>query len=308
MAWNANWTTSEAKGKLLKPALNDLRAAMNERCLAVGRTVPANCPAIVTGDIITSAWHTAFQAEVTTLIPLYANHTDNSGDWDGETSIPAWSEATILTALGDVARLPAPTDPLISASWMWQQFRILNLLRWTYQTDITYYLYRSSYPETADMNFAQSVVLAAANWNANGWTNNEGAVGAWVGTCDHVGFYYETTFQNFTIKLNGNNYATPLQASYDFYIHTTPPTNATNNVFWSDAGYLLNKYNRVQTIAENGNAKSTTNELLEKTIPPTPAEPIIGSTSKGYIVSELTGKKPLAIVKFDGANGFTFKD
>jgi len=129
MTWATNWDSSEGKGKLLKSALNDLRGAMDERCDAVGRTVPANCPVIATGDLVLSSWFSAFQSEMSTLITTYIDHTDNGGDWDGLATIPNWTVANILTELGET-RVDAPTDPLISAPWLYQQYKLLELLRW----------------------------------------------------------------------------------------------------------------------------------------------------------------------------------
>ena len=65
-----------------------------------------------------------------TLITKFVNHTNNSGSWDNQATIPNWTEATIITAIGDGSRLSAPTDPLISAPWLYQQYKMLNLLRW----------------------------------------------------------------------------------------------------------------------------------------------------------------------------------
>lgn len=128
MTWNPNWITSEGKGKLLKPALNELRGALNERGVAVDRN---NDPGeIFTNDIIPSDWFFFFQSGIDDILDRYANHTDSSGDWTGQDDIPLWTEADMLTAIGDAERIPAPTDPLISARWMFQQYKILNLLRW----------------------------------------------------------------------------------------------------------------------------------------------------------------------------------
>ena len=130
MTWNANWATSLGKGKLLKVALNQLRSALDERTSAVGRSVPGNCPVIASDEIVLSSWFTAWQSEMDTLITKYVDHTDNSGNWDGIATIPNWTSNNIITAIGDASRLGAPTDPLVSAAWMFQQYNIINLLRW----------------------------------------------------------------------------------------------------------------------------------------------------------------------------------
>jgi hypothetical protein len=130
MSWNTNWVSSQGEGKLLKVALNNLKGALEERLSVDGTAIPAGVVTIGTGDIIKSNWFSDFQTAMTSMIGRYANHTDSGGDWDGVATIPAWTEATILAQIGDVSRLSAPTDPLISAAWMYQQYKLINELRW----------------------------------------------------------------------------------------------------------------------------------------------------------------------------------
>jgi hypothetical protein len=126
-------------GKLLYPAYEMLRLALLERAHAVARntallaSLTASVPAIlqtpVGYNVPQGGWFTAFQQLVTRIIPLYANHTHNAGDWNGLTTFaPNWTEETILADIGDAARIPAPKIPL--AAWSLQQYAILNRLRW----------------------------------------------------------------------------------------------------------------------------------------------------------------------------------
>jgi len=129
--WAANWETSEGKGKLLKPALNDLRGALDERLVAVGRrTMPILCPEITTGSIVSPLWFSTFSDEIDELIWNFADHTDNAGEWTGISSVPNWTMANILAVIGDAERVDVPNDPQCCAKWIYQQYKILNQLRW----------------------------------------------------------------------------------------------------------------------------------------------------------------------------------
>lgn len=127
MAWDANWATSGGVGKLPLPSLTQLRAALAERASVVtgAPTLPA---APASGELPPVAWYTTYQSAVTSLITKYTDHTKHSGDYSGQTSIPAWSEANILTAIG--ASRITPASGTLRAAWAYQQYQILNLLRW----------------------------------------------------------------------------------------------------------------------------------------------------------------------------------
>jgi len=60
----------------------------------------------------------------------FVNHTDHGGDWTGQTQIPAWTEADMLAAIGAEERFVLyPLSPL-SSKWFYQQYQLLNLMRW----------------------------------------------------------------------------------------------------------------------------------------------------------------------------------
>jgi hypothetical protein len=81
----------------------------------------------------TKLWRDEFQKAITRAIPVFVNHTDNEGDWSDKTDpsevAPKWTEESLLAHLGE-DRIPVPLS-FTNSLWISQQFRILNLLRWT---------------------------------------------------------------------------------------------------------------------------------------------------------------------------------
>ncbi len=106
--------------------------AVKERYAAIG----ISAPALFTTDFNPLApaktYIDAIQAAVTDLLSRYVNHADHSGDWTGQTQIPAWTEAAMLTAIEAEERFILYPLSVLSAEWCFQQYQILNLLRWQY--------------------------------------------------------------------------------------------------------------------------------------------------------------------------------
>jgi len=131
-----------------------LRLAIIERANAAGASIATSLlPVIGAGSLLrigaaagaVSNYRSDFDLLMSTLIPLYVNHTNLDGDWTGQsaqTPGPMWTEADILTAIGAGSRLwqkgspPTPwhtEEPHKPISWEWmkQQYDLLNMLRWT---------------------------------------------------------------------------------------------------------------------------------------------------------------------------------
>lgn len=129
MAWNdyTDWTSLDTV-RLTAPldGILPVVKAVNERCAAAGLAIitePARLDAIAVMSTV--------QNKVTTLIPLFVNHTINGGDFTGLSSIPMFMEATMLTAIGAESRLPAPSNLAeLAVDWLYQQYLILNKLIW----------------------------------------------------------------------------------------------------------------------------------------------------------------------------------
>lgn len=146
-AWDANWATTGAKGKIPLNALNQLRAALLERASVWpgGVTVP---PALATGELLTPAWFATFHAAITTMVPLSAsgpsriwcNHNlspTRNGGWDGAAwgsnggmTVDMFTMPAMLATIGDAARVPVPIKGRLIGAWATQQYKIINQLRW----------------------------------------------------------------------------------------------------------------------------------------------------------------------------------
>lgn len=135
MVWNAKWATGNVRGAPPSAVAEELRLSLVERADGSDATLPIVTPygldvPVVPGVLLTQGWTAGFQEAITFNIPRYINHTDSGGSWDGQSSIPSWTEATILAAIGASTRLPAPTTSKLFNDWMMQQYDIINLLRW----------------------------------------------------------------------------------------------------------------------------------------------------------------------------------
>lgn len=133
-----DWTSVDTLtlGDLWHP-FNAVRRALNERQAATGATQTA---AIDRLQDIYGAMNTLHNA-ITAQISLFADHTDNSGNWHGQQSIPSWSESTLLAAIGDASRI-VPIRLEILAPWLIQSYKILNLLKWVknkYTSTVVYW-------------------------------------------------------------------------------------------------------------------------------------------------------------------------
>jgi len=129
MGWE-NWNdiTLRGKNKLLKKTLNELRDAMIERCDVTSRTIPADVSEVISGEFDFTDWLSAFQTEMTALIPLFINNAITYGGND--TVATPWNVTTITAETEEGSRLLVPTDPLLGREWYFQQYELLNLLVW----------------------------------------------------------------------------------------------------------------------------------------------------------------------------------
>jgi hypothetical protein len=62
----------------------------------------------------------------------WVKYTDSSGNWDGQTDVPRYDEASLLSAIGAGSRLPVPDPGYRPNDWIYQQYLLLNKLRWSY--------------------------------------------------------------------------------------------------------------------------------------------------------------------------------
>ncbi len=117
------------QGKLLYPAYKMISKAVDERNDALNPSAQGDSAATLArgpGKIY-KGWF----GPVSAPFGSYVNHTINGGDFDGLEVISMWTEIAILAAIGDSSLIPTPEIP--QADWCLQQYKILNLLRWTTQ-------------------------------------------------------------------------------------------------------------------------------------------------------------------------------
>ena len=124
--WNPNWEEYKGSNMLLYLASINLDAALSEREQAIGYYPTRPHYATTIGN----DFFKKFQRSIDYVIPRYVNHTIQDGDFSGLTEFPMWTEADILEAISDEERLPIPNEPMMSAKWCYQQYKIINVLRW----------------------------------------------------------------------------------------------------------------------------------------------------------------------------------
>lgn len=134
MSWNEHWSLTGARGQVLPKILNDLKAALTERLAVLEISLHTDIVDIAEGEIPKPSWFTAFQNHITNIIPSFVDHTYQGGGpvgrYDGDLGASYWNEAGILSEIGEM-RYDVPSDIYLIQNWAHQQYKILNLLRWT---------------------------------------------------------------------------------------------------------------------------------------------------------------------------------
>jgi len=294
--------------------------ALKERAEAANYTLPA---------ILSAEWEplrigypvvSAIQDSVTALIIKFCNHTDSGGDWTGLADAadvaPQWTEPDVLAVLEAPARLELKRLNPFSSEWFFQQYQILNLLRWKkiqeshllYETRLTavgYFVKSVGYWD----NQAQSEFLAAP-WN-----------GPYVGLWEGWGAYYgvggvypvedgrnpsETIIRS--KRRYQHNQIDTVGCVYDIYAFTVP-----GSVGWSMATFnsqganvIENAFAKIYSSPEL-TADTEFDVLDDDSVPPNrPPWSYPGDYSSKFWGWQIT--KSSYVLKFDGANGFKFRD
>jgi len=316
-AWATNWETTEGKGKLLRPALNELRAALSERCTAINRTLPVACPEITAGQIIKKAWFTAFHGEVSTVISrdvlAYANHTVNSGDFEGEENIPPWTEATLLAAIGDEARVPVPNDPAISAEWLYQNKKIINMLKWIRIRaggSSVENIKSKTATNTGKASLADAISDCRTAYAAASWVDSNTFLGAHTSTHKKGDTNYGASQGNYKADILYGYTASSLHKSVDVYLRAHQKVNNAYSQYGNNAPNFNSTeavYKKSFTSSENNETTETfAFEQDEPTDFLTPSVLDQAYQNSAYIDTEdlYSNTDIVFILKFDGPNGF----
>lgn len=347
MSWDTNWDATEAVGKLPRNALAQLRAALVERWQATNYSdahIAANLPAVpVANRLPAAAWFSGFQSHLTAALKNYANHVliaANGGTVDGLTSAPVWTEAAMLTAIGDASRIAAPSAGKLVAAWTYQQYRMLNLLRWKWWTPavpqtLASNLASATYGDRTPLRvvtnqaagkslnftgktFAEMVALIdAASWSDYGYgeqhapdiglgcgSGEDGDVVSWSEANQWqtpYGAFYVLKRHSFEFERN----ATALFGSpaIQFVAQSTSHTSLPQPAYWESTPYAA-----AGTLRQ-GYAMAAEDEDIETVFPPTDWSDL--STLTDHTGSD--GPRAVqfllgAVVKYDGDDGFIYGD
>lgn len=287
--------------------LNAIRRCLNEKQAATGTSATAAIDRLTDTYAAANTLHAAISAQITKFI----NHTDNSGDWNGKTNIPTWTVNTILSAIGDGARVtPVKLDAL--NTWLIQSRKILNLLKWVRSTTFSFVNHERRFgysDQTGSPTRAGAYSIALGAYNANSW-NTSSLDGVWCYT--HMAFtnlFYCDIDSHRGILRFATNRSPSRQASMDIYLkgeivsYSYSPNQYGNNSPLLDNSPDTFKIS--ETLTESGDATQDTSKYEFDT----PSSYDETNLPNGMISCKISAyDKTCAVFKFDGANGFKFKD
>jgi len=165
MGWNTidiDWTSAETLQPTLKDnpylILHDIGEALRERAYGAIRSPIKE---FLIGD--TKGRSVEFDRELTALIDLYADHTQFSGEYAGQPSIPKWAQASLESNIG-ISRTESIPGSVISSDWAFWAYKAINLLLYAYPSISVSpsYLKREVF-------FLRSWAELVAAWNSAAW-------------------------------------------------------------------------------------------------------------------------------------------
>jgi len=321
MTWDTNWAASKAVGKIPRNALNQIRNCLNERAntSTFAITIPA---ALGINTLPTESWFDEFQLAMTVLFTRFADHTQAvGGSYNGQASVPQWTEANI-TALCDVtARLPAPDYKTIPTNWIWQQYQMLNLLRWARMVGGNVSAWNREYRVGTD---SASFANAATAYNAAAWvsTNPINDIGFDDRQWCALAYWsnsgptpYRVRRNRVQPQMDTNN---TLTKDVDFYYGIGNPGGAGGGITYGSFFNANGESVTVNTMYEDTPAAltGTAVQTIQAGTPFTGNNTTPGYTNAvAHAVNPVNegwkiGQSPTftAVVKYDVTNGFTFKD
>jgi hypothetical protein len=243
----------------------------------------------------------AVQAAITALIPLYVNHTDSGGNWDGQTSIaPAWTATALLADIGTgVTRLTQKQYGVRSSAWILQQRLILDRLLWYAYTGMTGIPEASAAAQRtsgAQVDWATAV----SAWGAASWTSAGGdlrQVGTLSGGQYTVVRRRATVFAQHLINVT-------LAAELDVYARFQKPTGTGGTYENPDYAYSENEWALFGSTATldylDTESLGTWGDIGSVTV----SAPAAGAENRGWHVGATSAYK--AVYRWDVAGGFVF--
>lgn len=268
--------------------------AQNEKCVVTG-VDPAyeNMPKLqdirtIKAVIIAKTWE---------LVGWFANHTINVGpapgqEYNGLQEVPVWSKEEILTYLGEEEKGLSQLEP--TQEWVYQQYKILNLLRWTRTYKKALYAY------IKDANGATYIEAA------NNFLNDPFALLDVIPRAGHTasaqaggGNYIISRVYNEIFLPNTTIYDTVITA----YAYFTASTAPTVTFFDADYGSTINTIEafNIGVINSGLTYRATIGEFNTTSMPEPPDGNIYTWTSRSTTY-EIVSKYTLI------ENGFKFQD
>ena len=304
--------------------------ALKERAEAANYTLPAILTADYNPFQVLSNIIPAIQSSVTALLALFCNHTDNGGDWSGLSYVaPAWTEADILTTLEIESRLSLAKLNPISAAWAHQQYQILSLLKWIKNTftsyrdihnlDVSNWKYdRKTAFVSSDPWFTPPPYnweTAESYYNESFSTIQTGQYNTYVppsfGAANGI---HASRYTYDILRDSKQVYIRDLPAinkTADFYIYTQLPSLYllySTAVFDSQGdSFVENAYNKAAIIENETLSTEIMFDWISNLASVPPNRPTQQGTNMGWS-TPATATATAAIIKFDGANGFKFRD
>lgn len=313
-----NWT--DPRIAPMWNALESIRLALVERASVAGYTLPEILQSEVVRGAFIYYYTSAIQTAVSALIPLFVNHLDSNGDWTGKTSIPAWTEAAILAAIGAASRITAPRLA-VTADWIAQQYAIINMLRWNSKNElkINYWtksitpIYNTIWKELRDsaINSYNNAEWVIATWGS--YYNSYFNIHCEVLSCAPSSIFYFGRSKSNIIPFNKLE---NIDYIIDVDLYSLMRSFANFNESEYDeikTGVPYGTYKKIDTQEINLQAQGNTpwfevgfnDESLPYDIPETPVSGYFGI---GWEATSAVANSPELILKYDGPNGFKFKN
>ena len=312
--WNitdVDWTSADTlRNRPLYQPVHDIIEAMQERVvvaavgtsptsIAKGSHVLIEYTNVGTGQLI---------SQIDRNIDLFFTNsifTNNSGNWDGQSLIPMWSEATMETAIGSTRPDKIRKGDPISAAWLWWMKECLDRMVWTKKTP-TYESASKEYKQV-DRDYATGSYTWAAAWtDASGawpgtWTGLVAAHPNWMS----VYKYMTSSKKNVSMDRARGKLETTVNTTYksaiDWYLYVTKYTGDFDD---ESQGFTENAFTRFQQQAAAQTAARKSDYPSSLTgLPPEPDDPTV--TGVENRLSWLLNT-PTAIVKWDVTDGFEY--
>jgi hypothetical protein len=224
------------------------------------------------------------------LIPSYINHTVQLND---PTNITMWTESTILTAIGDTVRYSIPTSPIISAKWMYQQYKIINLLRWITVSGSVAGVGDSEAREGTGTTINDAI----DDYNNNSWYSTTD--GGLYTVRDYASVFSTTIRHNRGYPTLITNRATDIvRADTDLYVKAEASTGYT---YSSPDGYIEGEYYNIGHVTNHGSGIVKADDIKQHSLITT--APVYSSASCVF-----NSAHSIAVSKFDIPTGFKYKD